>query len=278
MVGVDVRPRTYVPGVCGDLCDPDVLAEAVGFGVDGVVHLGAVSRVVDGQRDPEECHRVNVEGTRMVLEKTGKAWFLYASSREVYGEPKTLPVRETNLPRPLNAYARSKVEAEKLVEAEPRPTGIVRLANVYGSVWDHPDRVVPAFCRAAATGGRLRVEGSRNLFDLNHVRDAVRGMVAMVRILARGATLPPIHLVSGVGTTLGDLATMAIEAGGGAASWYEAPSRDYDVAMFVGDPTRARELLGWSPEVSLRDGVESLTRSFAKVIPERENASRVLAS
>ncbi len=80
--------------------------------------------------------------------------------------------------------------------------GVLRFANVYGPGNDHPDRVVPAFARAAAAGGELRIDGSDNTFDFTHISDVVRGILTMVELLARGERrAPPIHLASGRGTT-----------------------------------------------------------------------------
>ena len=238
-------------------------------GCDGVVHLAAVSRVVWGERDPEGCRSTNVGGLRNILqaldERERRPWLLFASSREVYGQPRHLPATEDTPLRPVNVYGRSKVEGERLVDAA-RAGGLraatVRLSNVYGSARDHADRVVPAFLRAANSGTPLRVDGVQCTFDFTHIDDTVRGMVAVVDRLARGQELPPVHLVTGRPTTLGELAVLAVALAGGRASITEAPSRFFDVARFHGSPERARMLLGWTPRVVLRDGLERLLRDL----------------
>lgn len=248
----------------GDVRDPTALARAVD-GCDGVVHLAAVSRVVWGEREPERCHATNVEGTHHVLAAAlatrSRPWVLFASSREVYGHADTLPVDEDAPMRPMNVYGRSKVAAEALtLDARARglTTAVARLSNVYGRARDHVDRVVPAFVRAAARGEPLRVEGPDHLFDFTFVDDVARGLVAMVHRLAARETLPPIHFVSGEGTTLGALADLAVTLAGSPSAITVAPSRSYDVARFRGDPSRARAVLGWAPRVSLREGVARL--------------------
>ena len=238
-------------------------------GCDGVVHLAAVSRVVWGERDPQGCRSTNVEGVRNVLqaveERTPRPWLLFASSREVYGQPRRLPATEDTPLRPVNVYGRSKVEGERLVScAQSRGlcAATVRLSNVYGSADDHADRVVPAFVRAAITGSTLRVDGAQCTFDFTHIDDTIRGMVALVDRLAKGQALPPIHLTTGRPTTLGDLATLAVALAGGKASITEAPPRSFDVARFHGAPERARSLLGWTPSVGLREGLQRLARDL----------------
>ena len=238
-------------------------------GCDGVVHLAAVSRVLWGERDPEGCWSTNVEGLGNVLraldERKRQPWLLFASSREVYGQPRRLPATEDTSLRPINVYGRSKVEGERLVD-DARSRGLraatVRLSNVYGSARDHADRVIPAFARAAVSGSSIRIDGAECTFDFTHSDDTARGMIGIIDLLELGETPPPIHLLTGTPITLGDLAILAIDVAGGNSPVAEAPARSFDVSRFHGDPSRARELLGWEPRVVLRKGLERLVRDF----------------
>ena len=238
-------------------------------GCDGVVHLAAVSRVLWGERDPQGCRGTNVGGVRNVLqsieERTPQPWLLFASSREVYGQPCRLPASEDTPFRPVNVYGHSKVEGERLVGGA-RSRGLcaatVRLSNVYGSADDHADRVVPAFVRAAVSGSTLRVDGAECAFDFTHIEDAIRGMVALVDRLTKRQALPPIHLTTGRPTSLGDLAALAVALADGRAPIAEERPRSFDVARFHGTPERARRLLGWTPRVGLREGLERLARDL----------------
>ncbi len=249
----------------GDVRDADAVQRAM-HGTTGVVHLAAVSRVVWGERDPAACWSTNVDGTRTVLSaacaSTCAPWVIYASSREVYGQPRRLPADEDCPLEPVNIYGRSKVAGERLtLEARKRGlrTAIVRLSNVYGSADDYPDRVVPAFIRGASAGGELRVEGAEHLFDFTHVEDVARGVADLAGLLAgTDSPVPPMHLVTGRPMSLGELATCAIELSGTLARAIDAPARSFDVARFCGDPARAHALLGWSPRIPLRDGLALL--------------------
>ena len=252
----------------GDVRSLRRVREAVA-GCDGIVHLAAVSRVVWGERDPEGCWSINVGGLGNVLqaaeERTPRPWLLFASSREVYGQPERLPVTEDVPLRPVNVYGRSKVEGERLV-VEARARGLcaatVRLSNVYGSARDHGDRVVPAFAQAAVSGSPIRMDGVECTFDFTHVDDTVRGMVALIDRLESGQPAPTIHLLTGRPTTLRDLAAMAMAAAGRRVPVDEAPARSFDVSRFHGDPLRAREVLCWAPRVDLRGGLERLVRDL----------------
>jgi len=130
---------------------------------------------------------------------------------------------------------------------------------VYGSPHDHCDRVVPGFVRAATQGAPLRVDGAEHMFDFTHIDDVARGLMALVNRLDRDAEpSPPIHFVSGIGTTLGELAELVIALAGASSQITEAPPRDYDVARFRGDPARAAALLGWRTRTTLRQGLSQL--------------------
>jgi nucleoside-diphosphate-sugar epimerase len=185
---------------------------------------------------------------------------VFASSREVDGEPQ-LPAREDAPLASVNVYGRSKVAGEQLVvgaRAAGLHTAVVRLSNVYGSNHDHADRVVPAFMRAAVEGSPLRVDGATSTFDFTHVDDVAGGLIAIMRALERGESLPPLHLLTGQPTSLGALAELVLELTGSRSAVTEAPSRTFDVARFYGDPAHAWNVLGWRAAIPLRDGVTRL--------------------
>ena len=265
VVGVDLRGTG---SEYGDVRDPDRVCEAMA-GCRGVVHLAAVSRVIWAERAPEDCRSTNIGGVRHILEaaleQPAPPWVIFASSREVYGQPRCLPATEDTLLSPVNVYGRSKVEGERLMEearASGLRTAVLRLSNVYGSAHDHADRVVPAFARAAVEGSAIRIDGAECTFDFTHIDDTVRGVVAAMERLEAGETPPPIHLLTGAPTTLRELAEMAMTVAGRSVPVAEAPPRPFDVSRFHGDPSRAREVLGWEPRVGLRDGLERLVRDL----------------
>ena len=252
----------------GDVRDAKRVRSAV-QGVSGIVHLAAVSRVLWAERDPDLCRSTNVDGVRGVLEAASEQetqpWLIFASSREVYGDPKMLPVTEDSALRPVNVYGRSKVEGEELVAsavAKGLPAAIVRFSNVFGCVHDHPDRVVPAFTRAALANRPLRVDGAGNVFDFTHVEDVVGGVLSLANQLESGTIPPPIHFVSGVPTSLGQLAEEVIKLTKSASPIQQAPPREHDVGRFWGSFSRALDLLGWSPHIPLRQGLAWLIRGY----------------
>lgn len=257
---LDVRADD--PASRGDVRDPGRVRDAVS-GCSGIIALAAVSRVVWGERAPDACWATNVDALASLVAAAAAApqrpWLVFASSREVYGQPGLLPATEDTPLHPVNVYGRSKAEGERLVAASGLRHAILRLSNVYGSPRDHVDRVVPAFVRAALSNAPLRVDGTDNTFDFTHITDVVDGIARVVKRLEAGSsTLPPIHFVSGTSTTLGRLATDVVRLAGSVSPILVGPARNFDVSRFVGDPSRARELLDWRPMTPLHAGLTHL--------------------
>ena len=262
--GHDVRAFDLARSAAEDVRSPAALAQALP-GVTGVVHLAAVSRVVEAQRNPGGCNATNVDAfgelLRLCLDRQPRPWVIFVSSREVYGAQSVLPVPEDATLKPMNVYARSKVRGEDMTAAAAAAglhTNICRLSNVFGCPLDHPDRVAMAFAAAAAWGGVARVDGLHCTFDFTAVADVADGLCRLVEATIAGERLPPVHLVSGRGTTLGELATMAQRLSRRAVEIVEAPARTYDVPHFIGDPTRAHALLGWRARTSVDSGLGNL--------------------
>lgn len=265
----DLRERG---DAAGDIRDCKVVREAVQR-VDGVIHLAAVSRVITAEHHRDLCWSTNVDGLMTLLDAVKQMarppWVIFASSREVYGQAESLPVTENCPLRPVNIYGRSKVAGEEAI-AKAAQSGLractVRFSNVYGSALDHPDRVIPAFVRAALLGEPLRVDGANNTFDFTNLADVVRGVALLAQHLAAGGTTPaPIHFVTGEPTTLAQLARTAVRITGSTSEIRLAPSRTFDVAHFVGDPSGARRVLGWKPSVNLDQGIAMLAEEFRKL-------------
>lgn len=279
LVGRHLAPRLEAQGLAvrgldiadatGDVTRVDDLERGI-RGCHGVVHLAALSRVARAHRNPELCWRTNALASEALL-KTAldsplKPWVVVASSREVYGEVERLPVREDHPLVPANVYGRAKLAMEAAALAAREAginTAIVRLSNVYGCTRDHPDRVIPAFCRNAVEGLPLRVEGFEHLFDFTHIDDTVEGLVRLVELLEAGERNPPqVHLSPGIGTTLLAAARLAVDCADSVSAIVGAPHRRYDVSRFVGDPGRAEALLGWRAGITPQQGIARLVSAF----------------
>ena len=267
--GIDVRRFDLKRTVDEDIRNVSAIRASLD-GVDGVIHLAAISRVVWGENDPLRCQDTNVRALNQLIQEMvatkERPWLVFASSREVYGEAKSFPVNEDFPLQPMNNYARTKVDGESLVLAarEHIVGNICRFSTVYGSPNDHLDRLVPAFARVAALGGTLRVDGNDNFVDCTHVEDVCRGLMTIASMSNDGDDLPPIHFVSGVPSRLGDLAKLAEQYSHKRVSIQQGASRTFDVGKFVGDGARAHRLLGWKATVPLEQGFRRLIDSFCE--------------
>lgn len=236
----------------------------------GVIHLAGISRVIWGEQDPQKCWDINVIGTGNLLEaiyqSSNQPWVIYASSREVYGQQQSLPVKEDLPLTPVNMYARSKVAAEALIkqyQLKGLVSAVLRFSNVYGNSNDYPDRVIPAFCRHALLDQPLRLDGKWHTFDFTHVEDTVRGILAVINKLDdKIKDLPPIHLTTGKSTSLIELVNLIEHILAKPLTYYEAPARAYDVNKFCGDPARAKTILNWEAQISLEQGLTDLIKQY----------------
>ncbi|CAM0117747.1 NAD-dependent epimerase/dehydratase family protein [Rhabdochlamydiaceae symbiont of Dictyostelium giganteum] len=268
IIGID--PKAHISDVdYGDILDGVSLHSRI-KGVHGVIHLGAVSRVIDGEKNRDLCWRFNVEGTKQVLKaaslEPSSPWVIYASSREVYGEPHICPVRDDTPLKPVNIYGESKKAAEDLIQEASQSgltTSIIRFSNVFGSVHDHPNRVIPAFCRASATGAPIYIEGSHNVFDFTYLDDVIQGILRVIFLLStEKQSLPSLHLTTGRGMSLGEVAEIAKKESFYDITLEERPSRSFDVARFWGDPALAYELLGWRASTTVEEGMKRLIQEY----------------
>lgn len=272
VVSMDVRhsQNSGKPPFFGNILDGDELSRATS-GVEGVIHLAAVSRVMTAQTDPELCLRVNVDGLTILIEKLKQQphppWIIYASSREVYGEPRYLPVNEEHPLYPINVYGRSKKIAENLL-AEAVKAGITsiifRFSNVYGSVCDYPTRVIPAFLTRVIEGTPLRVDSPDLTFDFTHVKDVAAAIFRVVNGMVAGefSGVDIFNLCPGKGTSLAELIVLLREISGKRITTMQGEPRNYDVTRYVGDCARIEARLGYHCQIQLKQGLELMYNDY----------------
>ena len=255
---LDGREIDYV----GDVVDFKSLREILDD-VDGVLHLAAVSRVIDAELNKAECTRVNVEGTKRVLEAAALSkcrWFIFGSSREVYGEQTTFPVSESIEVAPINHYGREKVNGERLVksfcEIHEIAHSNLRFSNVYGHSNDHHTRLVNAFILRALKSESLEIHGGGQIFDFTHIDDTTEAIFHAAKILNdTHASLPPIHVLPGEAVSIEDLAAMIIKITGSNSNIIYTAARNYDVEHFHGTPSLMNEVLGFKCSIDIISGL-----------------------
>lgn len=249
----------------GDIRDRPLLKSAMD-GVDGCFHFAAIASVERCSVDWIESHDVNVGGTIAVLEaaRSRTLRVVFASSAAVYGTGGEQPLEERAVCAPLSTYGADKYAGELYGGVAARLYGVpnigVRLFNVYGSraeTASAAESVVSNFCRRIAAGCPVTIFGDgRQTRDFLHVDDAVAGlMMAMDADRIRHAV---VNLCTGHALSVLDLAALISEICDRPARFDHAAARDGHVRASVGDPALARELLGFSAGISLRDGVRRI--------------------
>jgi dTDP-glucose 4,6-dehydratase len=244
-----------------DIIDPYFIQEPLDF----VYHLASPASPIDYLRLPLHTLKVGSYGTHHTLgvAKKHRARFLIASTSEVYGDPKEHPQRETywghvNPIGPRGVYDEAKRYAEALTMAYHRQQGvdtaIVRIFNTYGPrMRPHDGRAIPTFLRQALQDRPITVfgDGSQTR-SFCYVDDEIRGLIA----LAESGYHNPVNIGNPNEFTLLELANTVIEVTGSKSEIvYEALPTD-DPQVRQPDIALAREILGWEPKVSLREGLE----------------------
>jgi dTDP-glucose 4,6-dehydratase len=259
-----------------DLTQPLFLEDEV----DYVFHLASPASPIDYMRLPLHTLKVGSYGSHHMLglAKFKRARFLLASTSEVYGDPQVHPQPETywgsvNPIGPRGVYDEAKRYAEAMTMAYCRQQGvdtcIARIFNTYGPRMRlHDGRALTAFMHQALAGEPLTVfgDGSQTR-SFCYVDDLVRGLV----LLAESGQHAPVNLGSPAPVTLLELASAVIGVTGSHSEiTHEALPVD-DPQVRLPDITRARELLGWEPEISLEDGL----RRLAALGLSRDDGARV---
>lgn len=234
--------RSQISVVDGDIRDAELLKTEMS-GVELVYHLAAQSNVLDGFRDPDAAFEANVIGTYQVLKaaaESGVKRVVFSSSREVYGDPDTVPVRETAAVSPKNAYGVSKAACELYCRLSARSgmeVVVLRLTNVYGP--RDRGRVIPLFVELATNGKPLAVFGREKTLDFLWIEN----LIDVLCKAARGSCPEePTNVGSGKGIKLIDLAERIRELTGGKSTVQITDERAPEVSRFVADVTIAREL------------------------------------
>lgn len=238
--------------------------------VECVFHLAARISVPESALYPLEYNDVNVGGTVALLtavRDVGVPRVVLASSAAVYGNQPVQPVHEGMRPSPQSPYAITKIAAEHYLATLARLYGCqavaLRVFNAYGPGQRIPPAhapVAPLFLKRALTGGSLVVHGDGNQTrDFVHIEDVVQALTAAA--LAPAASGSVLNIGSGVETSVRELAQVVAAVAGRAPSLIFNEGQSAGVSRLVADIGRAREVLGYTPQVSLERGLRDLLAS-----------------
>jgi dTDP-glucose 4,6-dehydratase len=241
--------------------------------VDAVYHLAALASPIDYLRQPLHSLKVGSYGTHnaLGLAKFKRARFLLASTSEVYGDPQVHPQPESywgnvNPIGPRGVYDEAKRYAEALTMAyhnqQGVDTAIVRIFNTYGPrMRSHDGRAIPTFMRQALENAPITVFGQgQQTRSFCYVDDLVRGL----RLLSESGEHLPVNLGNPEEFSILELAQTVIKVTSSKSEIvYEALPID-DPQVRQPDITRARQVLGWEPEIQLEEGLRRMLPSLGR--------------
>lgn len=230
-------------------------------GVEAVVHLAAVC-LNKSISDPAESLDVNLRGTEIVLDAASRnsvRRLVFASSASVYGNPESVPMQETDFPRPITPYCIAKLAGEQLLSFYAARTQMswlaLRFFNVYGPGQQtdaYYTSVVLTFLRRLAVGQVPVIDGSgEQSMDFVYVSDVARS-VGMA--LDSNATGQVLNVGTGVQTTIAELAEQLMRLLGVDGHPVFKP-REVLVSRREASIERIREVLGWEPTVQVAQGL-----------------------
>lgn len=245
----------------GDVRDEAAVREAID-GCEVVFHLAASVGNTRSIEHPIQDSEINVLGTLRVLEAArhhGLRKVVFSSSAGIFGELKTIPIREDHPAEPDTPYGASKLGAEKLCLAYaklyPLECVCLRYFNVYGvhQRYDAYGNVIPIFAHRALRGEPLVIHGDgEQTRDFINVRDVA---LANYRAALSQNVSGAFNVASGMRVTINQLASMLAEAGGLEVSIQHGPPRAGDVRHSLADVSAARAAFGFEPGVPLEVGL-----------------------
>jgi UDP-glucose 4-epimerase len=266
VTGIDRRPNKWNPSLNArtrlvDMLDKGALSRVAGD-FDMLIHLAANARVYDLVKMPELAleNTVTAFNALEFARARGIKKLMFSSSRETYGNIKdggAIAEDAVRIERCESAYAASKLSGEAYFHSYAVCYGmqnlILRFSNVYG-MYDDSDRVIPLWIRQLKRNEDITVFGKEKTLDFTHIDDCVGGVVQAVEKFGAvaGNTL---NMAYGEDVTLLHVAERLQKLLGAKSKLIVKGNRTGEVWKFRADISRAKKLLGYSPKVSIDEGL-----------------------
>jgi GDP-4-dehydro-6-deoxy-D-mannose reductase len=278
---VDAERRAMVRWEDLDVTDQDEIGRVVDRAApDVILHLAAISRVLDAVRNPGQAYDVNTVGTVRVLTEVARLRrtgacdpsVLVVGSAEQYGhhDPSEMPLDETAAQRPLTLYAASKAAQEVAALQTYRSEG-VRVVCTRSFSHSGPGQpaqfLLPSLVARAlalpASGGRLAIGNGDTVRDFLHVADVVDAYLGLLELGQAGETY---NVCSGEGISVRELAATVLQRVGVPAEISSDPalSRPVDVPVQIGNNAKLRRATGWTPRHTREDIIDDLIHAATR--------------
>lgn len=258
--------------IIGDLRDEKLLSNVFENNkIEGVIHFAANSLVGESMKDPYKYYYNNFYGTlclvnSMVKHNINK--IVFSSTAATYGEPKTIPILESDETNPTNVYGETKLSMEKMIKWYNKAYGLkyvcLRYFNVAGAHSSgeigeahNPETHLIPIILQVASGRRDKISVYGDDYDTKdgtcirdyvHVIDLVDAHIKAIEYLFNGSESDVFNLGSGEGFTVYEMIEAARKVTGDEIPLVVAGRRAGDPAKLIASSEKAREILGWKPK------------------------------
>ena len=269
--------------VIGDVLDRQALISAC-EGIDAVIHLAAKKAVGESVDNPLKYYENNVGGTLNLLAAMslkGVKKIVFSSTAAVYAPSEKLSITESDLTEPLSPYGQTKLLSEKLISAVASAEDLsaisLRYFNVVGALRDEfadnsKDNLVPKVFAALKAGKNPEIYGSDYptkdgscIRDYIHISDLAKAhLVALEKVFS--TKVDEVYNVgSGTGYSVTEMINQIAESIGKAITPTPSPRRPGDTAQLIASIAKIERDLGWKPERSLKEMIDSAWQAESKV-------------
>lgn len=248
--------------------------------IRAIIHFAAFSLVGESMTNPLKYYENNLYGTKqlleaMIAEKVDK--IVFSSTAATYGEPKSIPIIETDETNPTNTYGETKLSIEKMLKWTANAHGLRYVSLRYfnacgahesgliGEAHESETHLIPMILQAAAGvrdcvsvyGTDYPTRDGTCVRDYIHVYDLAKAHVAAVKYLIDGGESDVFNLGTEIGSTVKEVIDAAIKITGKNIKVIYGGRRVGDPAVLTASNKKAREILGWKPEKTMEDIISS---------------------
>jgi UDP-glucose 4-epimerase len=281
---VDDLSRGHAGNIPPDILTPIRLQDTVALervldGVDAVIHFAGYIAVGESTREPELYFSNNIGSTLSLLDAMNRASIrrlVFSSTAAVYGNPRIVPIPETELFAPVSPYGESKTTIERILRELDLHRGLrsisLRYFNACGGEPEHglgeqhdPEtHLIPLLLRAIATSEPIQIFGDDYptsdgtcIRDYIHVSDLAQAHLAALDHLLDGGRTDAFNVGTGSGLTVMEVLRAVEDVTRKKVPYRLAPRREGDAASLVADSTKLRKALGWEPH---RSGLQQIIK------------------
>ncbi len=265
----------------GDLLDKIALDEVFKNNkITSVIHFAAFSQVGESVKDPKKYYINNVIGTLNLLNsmvENGVKKIVFSSTAATYGEPKYLPIDENHPQNPINPYGQTKLIIEKIMDDYDKAYGLksvrLRYFNVIGAdfktrigEWHEPEtHLVPNILKSTFSNGKVfemygddyETKDGTCVRDYINIEDLINAHLLALKYLENGGKTDFFNLGTNESNTVKEIFTECETVAGKKIEVKQMPRREGDPASLIADNSKAKNILGWKPEKTLKDSIET---------------------